>query len=121
MKTVLIADDEAALLELYTDEFSRAGYVVKTAQTASDALAVVDSEPLDCVIMDIRMPGEDGLVAVSEIRRKKRSLPIILNSAYSSYKNDFHSWLADAYVVKSPDVSDLLGTVDRILGRDLEG
>ena len=89
MKTVLIADDEAALLELYNEEFSRAGYMVKTARTARDAVTTVVNEPVDCVVMDIRMPGEDGLDAVSEIRRKKRELPIVLNSAYTSYKNDF--------------------------------
>ncbi len=116
MKTVLIADDETALLELYNAEFRRAGYEVKTARHARDALNIVKSQPIDCVVMDIRMPGENGLEAVSEIRRIHRELPIILNTAYDSYKNDFHSWLADAYVVKSPDVTELINTVDRVLG-----
>jgi len=119
MKTILIADDESALLELYDEEFRRAGYNVKTAQGASDAVAIVESHPIDCVVMDIRMPGEDGLEAVSKIRRLNRELPIVLNTAYDSYKNDFHTWLADAYVVKSPDVSELIETVDRVLGGDI--
>lgn len=120
MKTVLIADDEAALLELYDEEFRRAGYQVKTALHAREALDVVENHEVDCVIMDICMPGEDGLEAVSKIRRTHRELPIVLNTAYDSYKNDFHSWLADAYVVKSPDVSELIDTVDRILGGGIE-
>lgn len=120
MKTVLIADDESALLELYDEEFRRAGYEVMTAQDASNALAIVESRPVDCVVMDIRMPGEDGLEAVSKIRRLHRELPIVLNSAYGSYKNDFHTWLADAYVVKSPDVSALIKVVDRVLGGEGE-
>jgi len=119
MKTVLIADDEVALLELYDEEFRRAGYLVKTAPSAREALAIFEDEPVDCVVMDISMPGEDGLDAVSEIRKQKHDVPIILNTAYSSYKNDFHTWLADAYVVKSPDVSELLATVDRVLGADI--
>jgi len=118
-KTVLIADDETALLELYDEEFRRAGYQVKTAQDAHGALAIVESQPVDCVIMDIRMPGEDGLEAVSKIRQLNRELPIVLNTAYDSYKNDFHTWLADAYVVKSPDVAELIQTVDRVLGEDI--
>jgi len=116
MKTVLIADDEAALLELYGEEFRRAGYAVETAQCARDALTIIENQPVDCVVMDIRLPGEDGLDAVCKIRRQKRELPIVLNTAYSSYKSDFHSWLADAYVVKSPDVSELVSAVDRVLG-----
>ena len=120
MKTVLITDDESALLELYDVEFRRAGYAVKTALTAREALDIVGCEPVDCVVMDIRMPGENGLDAISEIRRTNRELPIVLNSAYGSHKNDFHSWLADAYVVKSPDVSELIRTVDRILGASIE-
>jgi len=120
MKTVLITDDEVALLELYDEEFRRAGYRVMTAPSAREALAIIEKQPVDCIVMDIRMPGEDGLDAVSEIRRKRQQVPIVLNTAYSSYKNDFHTWLADAYVVKSPDVSELLETVDRVLGADVE-
>lgn len=116
MKTILIADDEAELLELYDVEFRRAGYDVVTAENADDALAVIRRQPVDCVIMDIRMPGQDGLDAVSEIRRQKRELPIVLNTAYGSYKSDFHTWLADAYVVKSPEVSELIARVDEVLG-----
>ena len=120
MKTVLITDDESALLELYDAEFRRAGYDVRTALTAREALDIVDREPVDCVVMDIRLPGENGLDAISEIRRKRRELPIVLNSAYSSHKSDFHSWLADAYIVKSPDIAELIDTVDRILGAGFE-
>jgi len=116
MKTVLITDDESALLELYDIEFRRAGYAVKTALSAREALDIVNREPVDCVVMDIRLPGENGLDAVSEIRRKNRDLPIVLNTAYGSHKSDFHSWLADAYIVKSPDVSELIHTVNQILG-----
>jgi CheY-like chemotaxis protein len=119
MKTVLIADDETALLELYDEEFRRAGYQVKTAPSAREALEIIENQSVDCVVMDIKMPGEDGLDAVSEIRKMKNDIPIVLNTAYSSYKNDFHTWLADAYVVKSPDISELLETVDRVLGADI--
>ncbi len=118
MKTVLIADDETALLELYDAEFRRAGYDVRTAENAREAVEIVENHGVDCVVMDIRMPGENGLDAVSKIRGNHKGLPIIINSAYGSYKNDFHSWLADDYIVKSPDVSVLIETVDRLLGGD---
>jgi len=117
MKTVLITDDESALLELYDAEFRRAGYAVRTALSAQEALKIVDGEPVDCVVMDIRLPGENGLDAISELRRRNREMPIVLNSAYGSHKSDFHSWLADAYVVKSPDFAELIRTVDQILGK----
>ncbi len=116
MKRILITDDEPALLELYNAEFRRAGYDVVTAGNAPAALHALETHSVDCIIMDIRMPGDDGLAAISEIRRSRQGIPIILNTAYESYKNDFHSWLADAYVVKSPDVAKLIDTVNRILG-----
>ncbi len=116
MKTVLITDDEPALLELYHTEFRQAGYAVMTAPNAPAALKVLETQPIDCIVMDIRMPENDGLEAISEIRRSQHGIPIVLNTAYESYKNDFHSWLADAYVVKSPDVTKLIDTVDRVLG-----
>ena len=45
----------------------------------------------------------------------KSNLPVVLNSAYTTYKNDFKSWLADAYVVKSSDMTELKATIRELL------
>ena len=58
---------------------------------------------------------KDGLEVLDLLRKKNKSLPVILNSAYSTYKNDFTSWLADAYLVKSHDLTELKDKVQELL------
>jgi DNA-binding response OmpR family regulator len=52
------------------------------------------------------------------IVKERAGLPVILCSAYNCYKDDFSSWLADAYVVKSSDLSELKAEVRRLLKRN---
>ena len=61
------------------------------------------------------MPVMDGMETLVRVIRKYRDVPIILNTAYSTYKEDFMSWGADAFVVKSADLGELKGKVREIL------
>ena len=69
----------------------------------------------DLIILDIKMKNMDGLDVLEELRAKTVGVPVILNSAYSTYKNNFTSWLADAYLVKSGDLSELKEKVKELL------
>jgi DNA-binding response OmpR family regulator len=89
---------------------------VVLASSGQEALNQIDNEKYpDLVILDIKMEDKDGLEVLDELRGKHKGLPVILNSAYSTYKNDFTSWLADAYLVKSPDLSELKEKVRELL------
>ena len=59
------------------------------------------------VVLDIKLKDQNGLEILGDFRKLDKNIPIVLNSAYSTYKNDFQSWLADAYLVKSPNMDDL--------------
>jgi DNA-binding response OmpR family regulator len=107
MKTILVVDDDEAIRTLLQEELEEEGYKVIIATNARDALKIVETEPLDLVILDIRMPGMDGLEALPRILGLKEGLPVILNTAYSQYQESFMSWAADAYVVKSSDLTEL--------------
>ncbi len=115
MKTILVVDDDEPIRNLLTEELTEDGYRVITASNARDALKLVENEPLDLVILDIRMPGMDGLEALPRILGLKEGLPVILNTAYSQYKESFMSWAADAYVVKSSDLSELKAKVKELI------
>ena len=117
MKTILVVDDDEAIRILLQEELSDEGYQVITAGNARDALKKVEEEALDLVILDIRMPGMDGLEALPRILGLKEGLPVILNSAYTQYQESFMSWAADAYVVKSSDLSELKGKVKDLIGK----
>ena len=107
MKTILVVDDDEAIRTLLQEELEEEGYAVKIATNARDALKMVETEVLDLVILDIRMPGMDGLEALPRILGLKEGLPVILNTAYTQYQESFMSWAADAYVVKSSDLTEL--------------
>jgi DNA-binding NtrC family response regulator len=105
--SILVVDDEEHMLTLYKKEFSDEGYQVKTAKSAEEAIKIAQKGEVNLVVLDIRMEGKNGLEILSDFKRINKDLPIILNSAYSTYKSDFQSWLADAYLVKSSNLEEL--------------
>lgn len=115
MKTILVVDDDDPIRRLIELELKDDGYEVLTAANAQDALKLVQTEPLDLVILDIRMPGMDGLEALPRILGLKEGLKVILNTAYSQYQESFMSWAADAYIIKSADLTELKAKVKELL------
>ena len=61
------------------------------------------------------LPGPDGLETMGRMLSQDNRLPVILNTAYSSYKESFLSWSADAYVVKSSDLTELKTKIREVL------
>lgn len=121
MRKILVIEDEKNLRVLYKQDLERDGFDVVAAATAAEGLAMVETEKPDLVVMDIRLPGMDGLEAMSRLLDRNPRLPIVLNSAYSSYKDSFMSWSADAYVVKSADTDELRQRVRELLAERAEG
>jgi DNA-binding response OmpR family regulator len=116
MKKILVVEDYDSLRLLYHDVLTEAGYEVILAANGKEALKQLGKAKPDLVILDIVMPVMDGMEALGRIIREDGHIPIILNTAYSSYKDDFMSWGADAFVVKSADLEELMAKVREILG-----
>ena len=116
MKKILVVEDDESQRILYHDELAEAGYEVVMAANGREALKKLETAKPDLIILDIVMPVMDGMETLGRIIREYRDVPIILNTAYSSYRDDFMSWGADAYVVKSADLSELKAKVREILG-----
>ena len=114
---ILVVDDEPDLCLLYQTVLQGEGYEVKTTTSAAHALDDMDRFHPDLVVMDIRMPGMDGIEAMGRMLNRKCDLPIVLNTAYGSYKDNFCTWPASAYVVKSSDLSDLTKTIWQVLNK----
>ena len=115
MAVVMVVEDNEHQLEWYERELAAEGYEVLTAKGGNEALRLMDKQMPDCVVMDISMPGMDGIDAMSRMLGKNHRLPIILNTAYPSYKDDFRACSADACIIKSSSVSELKSAIQRVL------
>lgn len=109
MKRVLVIDDDIRIQQLLMEELKEDGYHVSIASNGNEALSLLttDSERPDLIILDLRMPKMDGFETLGFMLKRKINLPVIIFSAYCSYKNDPLAMAADAYVVKSSDLSEL--------------
>ena len=115
MATILIVDDDEHQRLLYKEELELEGYEVTLAFNGREAIEAVADQTIDCVVLDIAMPGMDGVETLAKMLDIDRQLPIILHTAYSSYKDDFMTWAAEAYVIKSSDLSELKEQIAKAL------
>ncbi len=117
MKTILIVDDDKNLRRLYKSEFEADGYRIVLAESGQQALDAVAQEIPDLIVLDIRMQEMDGLEAMARILREHKRIPVILNTAYSCYQDNFLTWAAEGYVIKSSDLQPLKEKVREVLDR----
>ena len=121
MPTILVVEDDKYYQLLLQEELTEEGYDVVLARSGVDALALLQDAKPDLVILDIAMPGMDGVEALGRILAEDNQLPVILHTAYATYKDNFMTWSADAYVVKSSDRAELKDTIQSVLARRGQG
>lgn len=115
-KKILLVDDEESIHILYREELEEQGYEVHSAMSGEEALRVIPSLAPDLVILDIQMPGMNGIDVLRRIKERDPKLPVILSSAYQEFKQNFSSWASDDFVVKSADMRELIDSVRSRLG-----
>ncbi len=117
MANLLVIDDEGDIRHLYAAELEDEGHMVVTCGSSKEALEQLRRQIFDLVVLDIQLDQESGLELLQKIAKEQEKIPVILCSAYSCYKDDFSSWLADAYVVKSSNLDELKEEVRRVLAQ----
>ena len=116
VKKILLVDDEESIHILYREELEELGYEVHSAMSGHEALKLMPTLNPNLVILDIQMPGLNGIDVLRKIKEQDPKLPVILSSAYQEYKQNLSSWASDDFIVKSADMRELIDSVRRLLG-----
>jgi len=117
MALILLVEDDAHQQLLFAEELREEGYDVVVAGGGTEALETVKKLTPDLVVLDVAMPDMDGIEALGRILATNNRIPIILHTAYATYKDNFMAWSADAYVVKSSDLAELKSEIKRVLAK----
>ncbi|MEF3697880.1 PAS domain S-box protein [Desulfolutivibrio sp.] len=125
---ILVAEDDPVNLFTTLRFLEKLGHAPRGAADGQEALALLRSEPFDCVLMDIQMPGRNGLETTRDIRSSTSgefdpAIPIVALTAHAM-SGDRETFLAagmDAYLSKPVDVEALRHTLDAVLCRRVKG
>jgi CheY-like chemotaxis protein len=116
MKSILIVDDDENVRLMCERDLQGEGYTTHSVSSGPEALQFMARNPqTDLIVLDIKMAPPDGIEVLKQLRSRQIGIPVILYSDYSFYREDFDTWLADAYVVKSSDLRELKKEVKRLL------
>ena len=116
---ILTIEDDPAIRRGIVDSLKATGHVVWQSDRADDGAAMAIGRSFDLVLLDLVLPGGDGLDVLTQIRREKPTLPVIILTARGE-ENDRVRGLrlgADDYVVKPFSVDELLARVEAVLRR----
>ncbi|WP_052014749.1 sigma-54 dependent transcriptional regulator [Desulfovibrio sp. X2] len=107
---VLVVDDEPDFVELFLKRFAKRGLSVRGAGSGAEALAALSREPADVVVLDVKMPGMDGLETLREIKKRHPAVQVILLTGHGSVKSGIEGMSHGAYdyVLKPFSLDDLL-------------
>lgn len=115
MKKILLVDDETSIQIVYREEFEDEGYEVISAVNGEEGLEKFKEEEPDIVILDIHMPGMNGIEVLRQMKMMHPEIPVILSSAYQEFQRDISSWASEEYIVKSGNLDGLKEAVQRLL------
>jgi CheY-like chemotaxis protein len=115
MEKIMVVDNDEGIRCLYEQVLTDEGYSVMLACDCVEAVEMLKKEKPDVVVLDIRMPGMDGIELLGKVLDMDTKLPVIINSAYSMFKGNFLTWLSDALIIKSADLAELKQKIRELL------
>src|SRR5579864_4706365 len=85
--TVLVVDDEEIMREILETLLAREGYDVRVASSGAEGIELAKAVPIDVAIVDVMMPGLDGIQTLDELRRLDDDLAVVMITAYASVES----------------------------------
>ena len=117
MSGILLVDDDDQLRSSFENLLRQEGYQVRAAASGEAALTMADELLPDAVIMDVRMPGMDGLSTLRLLRQREPRLPVIIMTAFSTTESAIEATKLGAfdYILKPFDIPDVLALLEKAL------
>jgi two-component system response regulator AtoC len=115
-RSVLVVDDDAQIRSLLADLLKENGYEPRQAKTAAAALEAVAKQRPDLVLMDVKLPDQDGLDVLRQMKREHSELEVIVMTAFGGSSSAIKAMEHGAYdyVTKPFEIDDLLATLRRV-------
>jgi two-component system, NtrC family, response regulator HydG len=120
MESILIVDDDVNLCTALKDELIEVGYDVDYVNSGNDAFQYLSGNEVDLLLLDLKMPGQDGFDVLKQINDKRFKSKIIVLTAYADVKSaiDSAKMGASDFISKPYDFDELLITIRKVLQRD---
>ncbi|ALC86565.1 MULTISPECIES: response regulator [unclassified Bacillus (in: firmicutes)] len=117
MKHILIVDDQLGIRMLLKEVFSQEGYEVSLAANGPEALDIASEESLDGVLLDMKIPGMDGIKILTLLKEKYPNLPVMMMTAYGELNliQEAKDLGASLYFTKPFDIFEVRDAVNNIL------
>ena len=115
---LLLVDDEAEFVATLSERLELRGFSTRTRRDGESALSLVETERFDAVVLDLLMPGMNGLETLKEIRIRNPDLPVILLTGHGSTREGMTGMRLGAadYLIKPVSIEELVGKLHDILG-----
>src|SRR5512147_751282 len=117
MAEILIVDDDQSIASAFERFLRLEGHECRLASNAADAIRLVGEREPHLVMMDVRMPGTDGLQALAQMKRLRPSLQVVIMTAHGTSQTSIDAMRAGAfeYVTKPFDLDKLRSVIARVL------
>jgi two-component system response regulator (stage 0 sporulation protein F) len=117
MANILIVDDQLYVRDLFSDELADQGYQISSLSDAESVRRHLKSLRPDLVLLDLCLDGPNGFEVLDDIKCNYPRLPVIILTAYDSFRDDPRLSQADAYVIKSGDLTELKRKIANVVMR----
>ena len=120
MPRVLVVEDERKILRSLEQGLRAEGYDIATAATGEEGYRLATTQPFDCVVLDLLLPGRDGLQVLGDLRRVGKALPVLILTARDAIEDRVIGLDAgaDDYLVKPFAFAELLARLRVLLRRE---
>lgn len=112
---VLLVDDEEEFVETLAERMRTRGMEVATTNSGADALERVDAEDFDVVVLDLKMPGIDGMEALERIKRRRPDIQVVLLTGYATVEKGVEAIKLGAleFLEKPVDLASLTDAIHK--------